>query len=361
MSPTTSPSTSPNAAQLISQGRNLALGFATLSILLFHQPFVANSPFFNPFLFYGYWGVELFLFLSGFGIYHSLSKTGPSHLWVFYRKRLIRILPPAMLAGCCLTLCNPFFEGVLVSGRLPYGLTPIACMLGVHLWYIRAVLIFYLLSPLLFRLLSRPIQLISAIFLSWGIGLLTYSYFASEGNHLIFYSIVSPALRFPCYIFGMVVADFYASPGRKLHPQNSHLVVLLLLGLACLAAAVHWQQGVYQFIFLPPAAAAICMVFGIFRRASFTHPFSAHLHNTICTMTEWIGKRSLEFYLLHLGVFRAIIYLHPEPQPLLLLLALVIVLLLVLPLHVVAERISSALSPKPRVRTTMPSDAPRLP
>ena len=40
---------------------------------------------------YGYAGVEIFMFVSGFGLYFSLDKN-PS-LLIFYRRRLLRIFP----------------------------------------------------------------------------------------------------------------------------------------------------------------------------------------------------------------------------------------------------------------------------
>lgn len=349
---------SPNAAQLISQGRDFALGFATLCILLFHQPFIKDALLILPFRIYGYWGVELFLFLSGFGIYYSLRKTGSSPLWGFYRKRLIRIMPTTMLAGCCFALCNPFLDGSLVSGKLPYGLTPIVCMLGLHLWYIRAILLFYLISPCLFRIIKRPILLVSVILLSCTIGLVGSMYFSPAKDHQIWASLIWPALRFPSYILGMIVADFCTTPGRKPRTQMIHRLALLLLALGCITAAAHCrlQAYAYHFFFLPPAAAVLCMAFGAFRRASFTHPIPAHLHHAICTVIEWIGKRSLEFYLLHWGIYHAIIHLHPEPSPLLLPLAWAVILLLILPLRAAAGRISAKLSGKPDTAPPAPNN-----
>lgn len=50
------------------------MGFAMISIMLFHQPFFFDNLFVGFFHLFGYWGVEVFLFVSGFGIVHSLKK-----------------------------------------------------------------------------------------------------------------------------------------------------------------------------------------------------------------------------------------------------------------------------------------------
>lgn len=42
------------------------MGFAMISIMLFHQPFFYRNPFVDFFHLFGYWGVEVFLFVSGF-------------------------------------------------------------------------------------------------------------------------------------------------------------------------------------------------------------------------------------------------------------------------------------------------------
>ena len=60
-----------------------------LSIMLFHQYFTSAAPF-NLFHHFGYWGVEVFLFLSGMGMVHSIEKNS---LKVYYKRRLLRLLP----------------------------------------------------------------------------------------------------------------------------------------------------------------------------------------------------------------------------------------------------------------------------
>lgn len=67
------------------------MGFAIILIMLFH---LGVLPF-------GECGVDIFLFLSGFSMYHSLSRN--DNIVKFYRKRLLRILPAYLI------IAIPFF------------------------------------------------------------------------------------------------------------------------------------------------------------------------------------------------------------------------------------------------------------
>lgn len=333
-----------NPAQLISQGRSMALGFATLCILLFHQRFIPDSRLLMPFSYYGAWGVEIFLFLSGFGIYYSLSNA-PSTLRLFYSKRLIRILPPAIMVGCLINLLNPFFDNALVAGKLPYGLTQIAILSGLHLWYIRAILLFYLFSPLLFRILRRPIWLVTILLCisTIGITLSQFSFFTQ--NQHIYTSIVWPLLRFPSYLLGMKIADFFHCKSSASYDSLTHygiLVLIITLGTWCVILT--YPHVVLYFI-LPPIAATVCILFGKIQTVNLSHAFSRKLHFCICQALAWIGSRSLEFYLIHMSVYSALLHLHPEPTAWQLPVSWLIIALITIPVRIAAARISSRLMP----------------
>ena len=63
-----------NYVTLLSKHRSAIMGFAILWIMLFH---LHVSVDFTPFMIIkrlGYGGVDIFLFLSGFGLYYSCSK-----------------------------------------------------------------------------------------------------------------------------------------------------------------------------------------------------------------------------------------------------------------------------------------------
>ena len=83
--------------QHISYFRSELMGFAILWIMAFHFDFM-QIPILPNITQYGYAGVEIFMFVSGFGIFYSLSEKG-NNLFNFYKKRIMRIFPAYYLIG----------------------------------------------------------------------------------------------------------------------------------------------------------------------------------------------------------------------------------------------------------------------
>ena len=86
----------------ISGVRNVLFGIATLLIVAFHSVHLADASAFpiinkitDGFLYYGNIGVDIFLFLSGVGLYYSFSKN--RNVKTFYLRRGIRLLPALLL------------------------------------------------------------------------------------------------------------------------------------------------------------------------------------------------------------------------------------------------------------------------
>ncbi len=145
--------------------RSELFGFSIISIILFHYCEDVQSAGFGGAaavlatgynLLLGSSGVEIFLFLSGMGLYFSLS--GDNRLSVFYRKRLTRILPVYLLFGGVgfavldLLLRHEGWQKFLLDFSMISFWTE-----GTRLvWYIALILPLYLLFPLLYRLISVP-------------------------------------------------------------------------------------------------------------------------------------------------------------------------------------------------------------
>lgn len=117
------------------------MGFAIILIMLFH---LGVLPF-------GECGVDIFLFLSGFSMYHSLSRN--DNMLKFYRKRLLRILPAYLI------IAIPYF--VLKTCTIEDFLLKITNLCIVFQgemggwWFITIILLCYLLAPLMYRVLRK--------------------------------------------------------------------------------------------------------------------------------------------------------------------------------------------------------------
>ena len=98
--------------KLLSKYRSVLMGLAMLWVMYFHTPVIFSEH--NQWLFHriGFYGVDIFLFLSAFGLYYSLSKH--KNIWQFYKARFIRIFPAFFIVA------TVWFAIQSMSGELNY-------------------------------------------------------------------------------------------------------------------------------------------------------------------------------------------------------------------------------------------------
>lgn len=267
----------------ISSVRTYLMGIAMVMVILFHCGVY-------PFSLFGYWGVDVFLFLSGFGICFSLRKKEPLHR--FYYKRFIRIIPAAILCG----LVFYFFDCAHGCKKLaPFGL---------NLWYIRTILFFYLFSPLIYVIINR--WEIKAIF-----SVIAFSEVMSYCFDGVWF--VGPILtstlswsfsRLPIYVLGMALP--YFAQKKDLKVPLAFLTCSSILGALMLFTLRVYQQnhhlGYVMWLFMPSfiLAPAITltgmMVFSVMRR------LPAFLASLLC----YAGTYSLEIYVIHESLLKKV-------------------------------------------------------
>ena len=149
----------------ISEARNVLFGIATLWIGLFHSDnltmahYTDNQFLIDAFRFFkgtGNVGVDMFLFLSGVGLFFSFTKDG--RVLSFWKKRLLRILPTAFLIAT-FYVCFRYVNGRFTSGfdyffsRMTFTYFFIK---GERVfWFISLILALYIIFPVLYRIIER--------------------------------------------------------------------------------------------------------------------------------------------------------------------------------------------------------------
>ena len=138
--------------------RNALYGVAALWIVLFHGvildkvDFSGGLRFFGDTLKLGNIGVDIFVLLSGMGLFFAYSKK--PKLAGFYYKRFLRIYLPYFLMGvpylvytCFVIDSRPwvFVTKVLTVNYWMGETTPL------KLWYVPVILVFYLIYPLIHK------------------------------------------------------------------------------------------------------------------------------------------------------------------------------------------------------------------
>ena len=136
----------------VSSYRTFLMGLGILLVVLFH----ATSTFGNVFILfkYGFIGVDIFIFISGFGLTRSYES---NRIKKFYKHRIIRILPLFVLFALCKSLLYEFFGFSLTIKDYVYNISTLSYYgIGGQFidWYLCSAFLFYILFPMLYLLVK---------------------------------------------------------------------------------------------------------------------------------------------------------------------------------------------------------------
>ena len=139
----------------ISRYRGELMGIAMLFIILFHVSLPRNDLFFGLRRM-GNIGVDMFLFLSGIGLWFSWIKTPSARH--FFMKRYLRVYP-AWLIVACFYYIPRFHGGDLMAWIDLIGDITINWDFWLHdeltFWYIPATMLLYCFAPAYMKLIRR--------------------------------------------------------------------------------------------------------------------------------------------------------------------------------------------------------------
>lgn len=244
-------------------------GIAILWVCFFHARLGLNNlPVIGTIQQIGYLGADMLLFLSGYGLYHSLQR--PQTLKEYYIRRFKRLLPsylPIAILWCIIMI--PLLDLSTVQAiRSAVGTLS---MMGFIAdtprylnWYLSLILITLVLAPIVHSFLSNAQKPLLAWALLVFAACMTGLCFVAH-NQLILYS------RLPIFVLGMG----FAMP-RNVTERPKLTLLLNMLGFAA-GATVLWlcmnrytellmDYGMYWYpglLMIPP----ICAAFGfLFRK-----------------------------------------------------------------------------------------------
>ena len=269
------------------------MGISIIIVMLFHWgSFGCFSPLVRG---YGYFAVELFLFMSGFGIYHSLAKV--SNLRQYYLRRFWRIIPTCIVSGIIFVWV--WHEAIpnLYSFDNMY---PWLSFLGLDVWYIRTILIYYLVAPFIYRLMHRLHYPLLGITLCSVIGYLLLLFVSMKHYHFNFLeqtTILWSIKRFPAFLAGMYVA-YKAGRGGNLVALGILAVIAGVVHTALTYGVVFYELAPHvrrqmEILMFPCWGFVLCGMACCFR----------YVRGVLKAGLEWLGKYSLEIFLAHSAIF----------------------------------------------------------
>ena len=282
----------------ISRYKSALMGIMILIVvyghLLYYHSGLQNYQDLNITEWYTVGSVDIFLFLSGFGIYHSLRKNADPLR--FMERRLGRLLPsylPFILVYCAFMMATGQMNKWQALGNLTtFGWW--AQIGGQFNWYIPIQIAAYLASPLLFALIEkhgkRALLLFPVLFLLDA---------ACVGT-----SLMMGVSRLPVYFLGMYMGREAAlghQPSRRHMLISAVLFVISMVGFYFLVT--RWPDGLrtYGFWwhpFLLSTPFCLYMTTWILEKLESAAP-----GRLLRRGLEFLGGKSFEIYLLHLLVY----------------------------------------------------------
>jgi len=282
----------------ISYHRNSIMGIAILWIMMYHMPYlnsIAGSLIGSAILI-GFCGVDIFFFLSSFGIYYSFQKQ--QTLKSFYKKRILRILP----SYWTILIIFGILHGLAVSNIIKE-----MSMLGMFLpflnwpmfdWYIPAQMFLYFVSPIIILHISKTKKNFVIILIgSFLIHIIISSILL---QHKWDQNILFLIPRIPAFFLGAIFAK-YSLQNKKLTIKEEILSYVIMAISILILFFIKTQcsdktiiiYGLNHFPFLFAIPGFIIMLIRFF----------SCINHIILNYINLLGQHSLELYLIHWNLY----------------------------------------------------------
>lgn len=301
----------PGPLSYLSRSRSQLMAFAILGVLFVHSGIKIPDKLLNSFVDIGYGGVDMFFFLSGFGLYYSSAKD--NRVVAFWLKRLKRIMPSFIV---CIILTQ-----LTLKGRINWThLWQDALIVGYWIrqlrwhyfaWFISGIMGLYLIFPFYYRAFRRYPR--GATVHASLVGLICagiYSYYFLVLHPKGCNAFIHLFARTPLFFLGVLFAYLcqLEAEGRY-HLSKTKLLLLLvlpfvgykLLGTVTRVGLAYSQLRNSGAIFYP----FILIVPGFSLALGYALYYLPHGAKKILA---WVGSSTLEMYCLIGCVF------HFRPQ-----------------------------------------------
>lgn len=288
--------------QLLSRYRAELMGCAMLWVMLFHAyEFHFGVPVLDAVKELGFGGVDIFILLSGLGLYGSLIRREGEKLSAYFTRRCARVLPAYWLVVGLYSLWLRT-QGRISLRVAAWSLSTLHYWFhipGSFNWYVPAMLAFYLLAPFWVRLLrrtGRPGWLTLLAFpVSYGLYRLSIPLGLNYMEDFLY--------RIPTFAMGLL-AGAYVLSGQKLTAR--HIAAWACGALCGVVVGVLRLRGVLYINTCYMISACVMPICLLLAKAMDLLKWE-WLHRPL----RLLGTYSLEIYLLNVVVTREFAALSP--------------------------------------------------
>ena len=281
-------------------------GLAITWIILFHMifltiPNMAPPQFLDKLLKTGGMGVQLFFVVSAFSLCLSSDRRQNEESWIFYLRRIFRIVPLFYLILIMTLLRDKLVFGlshsyseIVVNALFLYNFVG-GWQVGIVMasWVIGVIMVFYFLYPYIYRKCSNTLESIYRTMLLCTLCVIAYSVISSFDGGINFWQW-SFFRHLPSFLVGILCYSVFKNMRENNQKVSNYILgrvtlsVALFLGIALLysdqqfllISTLYWQSIIFALLVLGSSLGVA--------RAFFSLP-------VLC----WIGKISYSTYLVH--------------------------------------------------------------
>lgn len=286
----------------LSKFRKQIMGFAILLIVICHSTLylenVVISTAYRIAKQLSKIGVDIFLLMSGMGLFYSFSNN--KDIGKFYKKRIKRIIPQYLIVVVVAGIVSIALSMESITTFLwKYSLISFYTDAEMAVWFIAAILLLYLLFPMIYKLLDKSEYLIYAACILIYCVSLFISISAPVGTTA---RMVNEAffVRIPTFLVGMVIAK-KLQKGQTSNYTWKQYVWVFLTGTLCVVFLIvnamfdtPYSRWIERFAFMPTAI-CLALIFG---------SCMEKCNEYICGVFCFLGDITLELYLIHERVLR---------------------------------------------------------
>lgn len=270
-----------------------------LWIMIYHMGI--DNPFLNPITRSGYLGVDIFLFLSAYGLYYGFQKD-KKNINIFYKKRILRILPSYyFVLGITFLLksyINQDFNIISLLQQISMlGFLFPSLQWDYFLWYIPGTLLLYLLFPIFFHKLKYIKD--PKYFTSITIFIFILNYLLTEHifyNNYEKFSILLLIPRILPFLLGLIWANIENQYINKILNHQKSIIILFICAFTIILIAKMELSYYHLRLYMLESTPFILALPGLFY--IFISVYN-RLNYKIQHIFTFMGTYSLELYLLH--------------------------------------------------------------
>ena len=292
--------------------RTYLMGIAILWVMISHTKGIWVLPkFIECIQKTGYLGVDIFFFVSAYGLFYSMKKHLPMKQW--YMRRFNRVLPKYWIVT--------IFTGMMIHWGLSDYIKEVTfvgflCPWVNHeplFWYIPAAVLFYIVFPMFYQY-RRPLTMgfIPISVIMYVLSALLLCITREHGLAPYLPEFFLP--RIPVFLLGMILAEYEEFIGQRMNVCTTALLVCVSFAAFVLLELHAMYETNFLSFFNIASILLLCSLPFILYLCGILYKYVRILNPFVL----YCGKYSLELYLLHYAfecvVIRSGLFVNINPN-----------------------------------------------